>query len=259
MATTSFRHFAIAAAATAVGTLVAGAAPAQAAVQIFVDSVVGTWTDTDPGFPGVTGQGTNRIRWGVPATSSGKSGYDFIGVAPPSTGPYALDTAFNLGTFRHLNYPIYDPTLHSATLEIAYIIGVDTDMNGTREQTFNLTSTYEFVHDETPNVRGQCPAGSRSICDDVVTFALNPTATDSFVIDGVEYILAISGFLVDGDTVDTFLTKEDKKNAAKLKGIVTARDIPVEPVPVPAALPLFVTGLAAIAAAARRRSAARDR
>src|SRR4051794_39069270 len=87
---------ALAGAAMCVGI---SAHPASA-VSVFVDSVAGTWSNVIGGT-NVVNLG-NTITWGT----GGTSGYQFNGAAPPTTGPFAVGQAFNLGTFIHSNQPI---------------------------------------------------------------------------------------------------------------------------------------------------------
>lgn len=186
--------------------------PSQVFSAITVDSVTGIWQNVLNG-DNLTGVGTNEIRWGSTDTST-NSGYRFDGVAPPAQA-VTIDTAFNLGTFTHFNFPIPSgSSIDGATLKTT----VDLNINGTAVS--GLTFSYNFLHNETPNVAGSCPAGSVSICDDIVKVENNIAQSSVFDIGGIDYTLKVLGFDIGGGS-DTFLTEEGKTNMAPLQGIIT--------------------------------------
>ncbi|MBN7769037.1 THxN family PEP-CTERM protein [Marinobacter daepoensis] len=224
-------------ASAAVALFAAGSA--QAAL-IELTSVTGTWTTTNPSAPTVTGGGTNEIRWGTPANiQNQQSGYRFDGSAPP-TASVTENVDFNLGTFTHFNWPITGTALSSAELTVQTDLMID----GISE---TVSSVFEFQHLETPNGSNPCADGGANGvgvnvngCADRVTFSLNVGASDSFLIDGVNYFVDISGFFFGGALASEFWTKEYFDNTATLKGVITSR---VASVPEPSTLALLGLGL----------------
>ncbi len=217
-------------AAAVVGT----AYPAKAAVMgATVTSITASWLNPDPGNVSIDNDGrTVSARWGYPATWwGGRSGYDFRAKRTPSDLD-AGDT-FKIGTFKHLNYPIYGTALSSISLSVTFeglIKGSNTP--------FQVTSLFDFEHTETPNTWGHCPSGSQSTCDDIVTATLNEGASQSVIVDGMKYLFTIAGFQVNGDQFENWLTKEKHTNKAHL-----VASLEVHPVPLPAAAWFLITAL----------------
>lgn len=214
------------------------------AVSVTIDSVTGVWTATSPGAPSVTGVGTNQISWGVPAGGPGQSSYTFTGAAPPAQGPYNVGSSFSLGAFTHTNYPIFPPSLTSATLSLT-ISGKAQGLGG--PTAFAVNSIFQFTHTETDNV------GPGNCCDDIVNAITNVGGSQIVQVDGINYLFAFTGFQVGGNNFTQFFTTEGQINNAFLLGsFLQPQSVPGE-VPLPAALPLFVTGLAALGLVARKR------
>lgn len=197
-----------------VGVVLALPIVAQA---VDITSISGKWTSTTGG-QNVTGVNTNQIKWGGDDQSSiEKSGYNFV--ASPNLFNIDPNTPFVLGTFTHINNVIPSGTsITKAVLAVSLTIP---------NVIQNLNLSYVFNHNETPNVAGQCPAGSTSVCDDIVTAVSNPVVTQTFTLNGKEYTLTISGFQVNGNTFTNFLTREGADNSALLIAQISA------PVPEP--------------------------
>lgn len=182
-----------------------------------ITNISGNWTSTTNGH-NVTGVNTNQINWGGSSqTTSQKSGYRFE--ASPNLFNIDPNTPFVLGTFTHINKVIpsqkdaITKAILSVTLSIPNVIQ-------------NLSLSYIFNHNETPNIAGSCPSGSGSACDDIVTAVSNPVVTQNFTIDGVLYTLTIKGFQVGNQTFTNFLTQENKNNSAFLIAELTTAAVP---------------------------------
>lgn len=237
------------------------ATSAQAAT-LTISSIDGVWRNP---APAVEGAGTSNLRWGVPA-GSGKSGYDFEPAG--ETVSATSDENFVLGTFSHLNFPVFAPFLSSVDLEVSFRIeGLDEP----------LTSVFSFEHLETVNGASSCPNGianrvgvNASGCADRVSAVLNLGESEIFSIDGLNYVLDVTGFFYDEATFVNFWTEEEKRNSAQLVAQfstdvpqddpgtpVTPVGVPVSPVvttvPLPASGLLLVGGMLAIAGFRRKR------
>ncbi|PZQ97829.1 MAG: PEP-CTERM sorting domain-containing protein [Cereibacter sphaeroides] len=214
---------------------------ANAAV-VDITGITGKWTATTG--TSVDDLNSDSIRWGDPATSAGKSGYDFDAASTPINN-VAADTSFDLGLFTHLNRPIYPPSITSATLQVLINLSID----GLAQTP--ILSTFIFNHWETDNEprRGNCANDednwqgvNKNGCADRVQAVLNLSSTDSFTIGLDEYVFTIEGFKVGPDTFDEFWTKEEKSNSATLRAFYTLKTN-VEPPPPPSEVPLPAAGL----------------
>jgi hypothetical protein len=235
-------------AASAAACVLAGAAQAG---TISITSVNGAWTSITGGT-NTSGVGTNSISWGN-STGFGQSGYDFVGNAPlPNLLP---DTVFDLGTFTHRNQPIVAGTsISAATLKVFFDFVIDAEP-GT---TYSRSSTFTFDHWETDNGANPCADGGPNGvgvnvngCADNVDPVTNPAFSESFDVDGITYILDVTGFNIGS----SFWTTEQATNNAVIQARFTERSN-VAPVPLPAAGWLLVAAVAGIGALARRRKAA---
>lgn len=223
------------------------------ALGVDINGITGTWLSATGAPSTTTGVGTSELRWGDEAPGD-KSGYDYVAAETPIEN-IAPNAVFGLGTFRHLNKPIFPPSITGAVLQLV----IDLDIGGTLE---TITQTYEFSHDETPNNANPCAyagANGQGVnifgCADRVKATINLAASDSFMDSmGNEYVFTINGFEVEGSTFTEFLTVEGKTNEAVLKGSYTLKQN-IGVVPVPAAGLLLLTVVAGIGVLSRRKAA----
>ena len=154
--------------------------------------------------------------WGAKTTY--RSGYKFTAASPSAI---TLGNPFSLGTFTHMNQLIpLNTAISAATLTTSLSLNIDgTPIN----QVFN----FNFLHNETPNIINTCPAGSASICDDVVTLTNNSLITKDFIVKGKTYQFTLLGFQYNNQLLQSFLTKEKFNNSAILKAVITLKDVPV--------------------------------
>ena len=244
-----------------------GASYGAFAATIGVTGVNGAWTTTDPTDPvGFSGRNTNTINWGTVHSSSTtglQSGYSFAGTA---AGQIETGKDFLLGTFTHNNFVIVQGTsIKRADLSI----GINLMIGGVSKA---VNAAFSFNHDETNNFgegNGLCANGkannvagdvNQAGCADRVTISKNKALDQSFEIDGLLYILEITGFTISDKLFSEFWTVEDKKNEAVLKarftqvGTVPPKGEPTpSPVPLPAAGWMLLAAVGVLSAARARR------
>jgi hypothetical protein len=213
--------------------------PASAAL-ITINGITPAWVNPSPAGVTINNAGDPiTARWGVPAGGTGQSGYNFN----DSTTPVTIDTNVNsgrflLGTFTHLNQPIYEPWLASIGLSITV------DILGGVPGSF--TEIFTLFHNETPNDCGCVPNDN-----DIVTFSAG-TLNSSFTVGGQSYILSLLGFSNNGGNtlVSSFSSVEGGNNSTQLWARIAARPTAV---PEPGTLLLIGAGLLSLAFVRRRK------
>ena len=212
------------------------------------------------------GNGTDNpfIAWGTPVITGDSvdhggiigfgSGYELsIPLDPVPDPAVAPDGAsFDFGTFTHFNNPISAGTAITST-QLQLIADVTLRSPELTDPPVTIvddaTFTFNFEHNETPNVAGNCPEDAIP-CDDIVTVTLL-NDTSSVVVDGVEYTLTFLGFRQDGVLNEQFISPEGGFSPGVIEAQFTATEIPA-----PATVLLLGTGLLGLSAVQRRKKAA---
>lgn len=227
-------------------TMIAGVSLASTASALTITSIDGVWENASAG---VSGEGTNQIRWGDGWEGGDPSGYDFTSA---STDLEAQEnTSFVLGTFDHLNLPVTGTFLETVDLAVSLTIDGVADA---------ISTVFSFEHNETKNGRKTCANGEKNKqgvningCADHVTATINEGKSQSFEIDGVTYFLDILGFQYDGELLQDFWTVENEINSAELVAIFRTEggeNPPPPPIDPPSEVPLPASGLLLLAGVA---------
>lgn len=237
------------------------------AATVSIESVTGAWTATSPNNAyGVTVSNSDafsEVTWGKAPKGGLQSGYSFERTIPPAVEAQPGEE-FALGKFTHHNWPIYTvpgggkaTAIEWAELQVDFDVKIDDTL-------YSFTRSYRFDHDETPNEgnNGACAHGgsngdagvNENGCADRVVASINEAASEVLNVDGKIYTFDISGFEVEGETLDFFLTKENAINEAILVGTYTVSDL--APIPLPAAGWMLLAGIGGLAAMKRRKARA---
>jgi hypothetical protein len=212
-----------------------------------ITNIDGSWVNATPSgnityLNNQIGSATDSVRWGGSLDSG--SGYDFNPNADLLS--VTLDSPFALGVFTHINQPI---TSGSSITNIDYNFGFET--NGSP---LNLATTFQFGHNETPNITGQSP-----VDDDLVT--IGAISFNQLITVGLDsYYFNLLGFSLDNGVTfsNIFSSPEMGSNSATLYGTVTAQPLPPNferdenPVSEPPVGLLLMTGLIGLLGFRRR-------
>lgn len=178
--------------------------------QVSLIDVQGIWIGANGG-QNVNGVGTNHINWGM--SNGQQSGYLFAPV--PSVFPVDVNLGvnFDIAKFTHNNFVVKkNSSVAGATLATNLTFLVD-------GETVNVSTVYDFLHNETTNVGSAC-------CDDIVSAVNNTPFTETFVVGDFEYTFDIKGFKVNGQQFSQFLTKENQVNESILVAEITRVQVP---------------------------------
>lgn len=245
--------------ATLAATVLLAASISSAfAADISIPSVTSNWHDTTGGtgvlenvsfgrYDADAGDGFNQVRWGTPFTGSvnnGRSGLGFKGLAPIS--PVAIDTAFQIGELRHYNWTILVSSAATGS-QLDLSASLEIDGVGSPGSPYNFTTALTI--EETPNSE-PCDYPSDTPCSDRITFE-QVGASDTFVIDGIEYTFEVIGFGPTPDTlIEEFISQEAQASTTPLWARITQAPSKVSE---PGSAALLVASLGLAGMVSRRR------
>ncbi len=187
----------------------------MAAEETVTLSSTGVWVSTNGGS-GVTGIGTNEVRWGsISYPYNTKSGMRFDG----QSASFTTGQEFCLGQLTHFNWPITNAA-SGAKLRVRLLF---TMPSISPDPTFD----FDIAIDETTNPSTTCALSSCTYspcstipCPDRVSWT-NSIPTQTFTIGSDTYTLQMVGFkdsCPSGNLVTKLVTQETMNNKAYLVG-----------------------------------------
>ncbi len=162
----------------------------------------------------------SEIRWGDPVNTGKRSGLRFDGKGETS---FNANEPFLIGDFTHFNWATWAGTqADSATLKVTLnfsnpVISPSPTFSYKFdiEETSNTTKLKDCKYYGTDNQKSQKP------CDDIITFPNGGYGEEVYEIGDMKYTLKIDGFTDSypgGNTLNKFVTEEEKENVAYLVG-----------------------------------------
>ncbi len=185
-----------------VGVVLLSAAGSAQALTINISLVQAAWGNVVIDTPNtLTGAGTNEITWNMPLSGGDHSSFRFDKSAELST---QMNTAFSLGEFTYLNYPVLGESLDSADLYLNAVLNI----GGTVINANSLNVPFS-LHP----ISGNC--GNPNCTRDQVKLK-GAKSIGTFNVGGIEYTLDILGFLTNGQLKNVLHVFDNDQSTASL-------------------------------------------